>query len=233
MTVISLSPATTGQHKKEAEVPIEGRPAFTKKAKINQALVQSTHRCLRNGSRIYCTKCNMSVSADAKHLFNLLEPPCIPQLKHVSFPVANRSTHPTHNLICYGGVYFCLACGATAVNKLVKLFTPCMPLRHGLFNFNLRAYRAGKAPQGFPGWPCKHLHDAHTSIASGIQKKIDSPAESYGEQQADLSSNSDEEVINSDLSSYHSSRSSHVGSNSGSVYLAGDLSLSLALSEQE
>ena len=83
---------------------------------------------------------------------------------------------------------------------------------HGKFG---DIYESTKHVERFPGWPYKHLHDAHTSIVSGIQKKIDSLAESYEKQQADLSSNSDEDVINSDLSFYHSSRCSHVGSNSG------------------
>lgn len=81
----------------------------------------------------------------------------------------------------------------------------------------MKAYKAGKAPHGFPGWPSKHVQDAHTSVVSGIQRKIDSLTASYKEQQSELSSDSSgAEVINSALSSYHSSQPSHIGTNSGS-----------------
>jgi len=118
---------------------------------------------------------------------------------HISHPMGNRFSHPSHQVILYNGVHFCTACGATAVNKLIILYVPCITLWHGLQNYNLRVLEAGKAPQGFPGWPSKHLHDAHTSVVQGVQKQIDSLAASYME------------VMNNDLSSYRSSRSSHVG----------------------
>ena len=73
-----------------------------------------------------------------------------------------------------------------------------------------------QSTQGFPGWPFKRLHDAHTSVVIDVQKQIDSLAASYREQQDEISAGSSDELINSELSSYHSSQSSHVGSDSGS-----------------
>jgi len=130
------------------------------------------------------------------NLLNLLEAPCIPQIKHISYPVLNIFPHPTHHVILYSGFYFCAACGATAVNKLIKLYGPwCIPLRRGPLNYNLKAYKAGKAPQGFPGWPYMHLHGAHTSVAEGVRRQIDSLAASYEEQQSELSPTSSQFTI--------------------------------------
>jgi len=103
-------------------------------------------------------------------------------------------------------------CGATAVNKLVKLFDPCCPFSSGQLNF----YKAGKAPQGFPDWPFKQINTSYTSAISKVQGQVNSLATFYMEQQAALSSASFSEKVNSDSSSYHSSRSVHVGSDSGS-----------------
>ena len=53
-----------------------------------------------------------------------------------------------------------------------------------------------------------------TSVVYDVQKQIDSLAASYRDQQNDFSSDSSDEQINSELSSYRSSQSSHVGSDS-------------------
>jgi len=85
----------------------------------------------------------MSVSVAAKHLFDILQSACIPTCEHISYPVGNRFTHPTHSIVLHVGVFFCTACGATAKNKLVKVFDPCIPCRHGR-NYNLKAYKNRK-----------------------------------------------------------------------------------------
>ena len=114
----------------------------------------------------------MSVSCSAPHVFEILKAACVPELKHISYPVGNRSTHPTHSIVLYGGVFMCTACGATAVNKLIKLYDPCFPHRYGPLPFNLRAYKAGRAPAGFPLWPYKQIHEYTTSLRHTVQAKV-------------------------------------------------------------
>lgn len=46
-------------------------------------------------------------------------------------------------------------------------------MRHGYTNYNLRAYKAGKATQGFPQWPYKHIHACETTILHTIQSNVD------------------------------------------------------------
>lgn len=105
----------TGSKRKEL-VPIEGKPAASKNTKINAACVKSADCWLRQGPRIFCTECDMSVSIEPKTLIKLVGISFTPQLKHISHPVGTRFTHPIHQVIVYGGVYFCIACGATTVN---------------------------------------------------------------------------------------------------------------------
>jgi len=76
----------------------------------------------------------MSVSI---HLFTLLEAPGNPHIKK-SYPVGNTFTHSTHQVIPCGGVYFCTAGCATAVNKVIKLCDPHIPVRHGILSYNLK-----------------------------------------------------------------------------------------------
>ena len=115
----------------------------------------------------------MSVASAALHVCDVLKSACVPDLKHVSYPVGNRFTHPTHSIALYGGVFMCTACGATAVNKLIKLHDPCFPHRYGPPNYNLRAYKAGRAPAGVPLWPYKHIHEYTTSLRHTVQAKVD------------------------------------------------------------
>lgn len=91
-----------------------------------------------------------------------------------------------------------------------------LPLHNGVPSSNCKAYKAGKSLQRFLDWPYKHYHALYTSVVSTIQQQIHALADSYREQQADISSASFEETPNSDFRTYHSSDPSHVGSNSGS-----------------
>jgi len=56
----------------------------------------------------------------------------------------------------------------------------------------------------------------YTSVVTSTQQQLDALADSYTEQQADVSSVLSQEEPNSDLCSCHSSDSPHVGSDSGS-----------------
>ena len=108
-----------------------------------------------------------------------------------------------YGFILYGGVYFCSACGATAVNKLIEVSDPCIPLRHGHTNYNLKAFEAGKATQGFSGWPFKHIHACTPSVVSTIQRQVDVIADSFRDQEEDISAASTEDEICSGFSSYY------------------------------
>jgi len=159
----------------------------SRNARIYKAIRDSPHIAVQNGSRIHCTDCNMSVSVRATHLLDILQAPCIPECKHISYPVGNLFTHVTHSVVIYGGVFFCTACGATAKNKLVKLDRPCMPVRHGT-NYNLTAYKFGRAPAGFPGWPYKHVTSCLANVRGTIQAAVDQLAVAQREQMQAVSS---------------------------------------------
>ena len=115
----------------------------------------------------------MSVSCSAPHIFEVLRAACVPELKHISYPVVNMFTHLTHSIVLYGGVFMYIACGSTTVNKLIKLFDPCFPHTYGPLPYNLRAYKAGRAPAGFPLWPYKRIHEYTTSLRYTGQAKVD------------------------------------------------------------
>jgi len=140
--------------------------------KIDLACQQLSHNRSRQGARIYCTECRMSVSVSAKHIFDILQTACIHTCKHISYPVGNRFTQPTQSVVLNGGVFFCTACGATAKNKLVKLFEPCFPCRHEP-NYNLKAYKKGRAPAWFPTWPYKHITTCQTIVLSSVRASVD------------------------------------------------------------
>ena len=146
-------------HQRNRNVKIIKEPSRTKEFCLTAACAESPHICIHKNSRIYCTECSMSVASAAPHVFDILQSACTPDLKHVSYPVGNRFTHPAHSILLDGGVFMCTACGATAVNKLIKLHDPCFPHRYGPPNYNLRAYKAGRARAGFPLWPYKHIHE--------------------------------------------------------------------------
>lgn len=102
IAVMTVKLTKTGNNKDIAAS--EGRPGASTNIKIVAACSKSAHCCFKQGSIIICSECDMSVSIDTKHLFNLLAAPCIPQIKHISDAMGNRFTHPTHQVAIYGGV---------------------------------------------------------------------------------------------------------------------------------
>lgn len=101
----------------------------------------------------------------------------------------------------------CTACDATAVNKLVKLYDPCEPSRYGKPNYNLRAYKAGKAPAGFPLRPYKQVHDCKTTLLHTIQSKVDKLACSQRDRTQFSSSDDESLSANSEIIEVHRSSS--------------------------
>lgn len=66
-------------------------------------------------------KLDLSISYDIYRVpcadSNIPVSPCIPDIKHISYPAGDRFTHPTHRVVLHGGVHSCTVCGASAVNK--------------------------------------------------------------------------------------------------------------------
>lgn len=73
-------------------------------------------------------------------------------------------------------------------------------MKKWLPDYNLKAHKAGKAPQGFPGWFFKQMHSANTSLISRVQSQVNSLATSFMEQPAELSYAFSQEEANSDFS---------------------------------
>jgi len=83
--------------------------------------------------------------------------------------------------VLYGGVFLCVKCGSTALNKIQNLKDVCNgnkgfgdPLRqqsHG--ESNIKRYKKGKAPLGYPNWPYnKYDISDETQEANSIMKNI-------------------------------------------------------------
>lgn len=82
--------------------------ARAKNAKIMQielACQQSSHICIYKDNRVYCTECSMSVPVAAKHLFDLLQSPCVPTFKHISYTVGNSFTHHPLGSSLWGSIF--------------------------------------------------------------------------------------------------------------------------------
>ena len=90
-------------------VKIIKEPCPTKEFRLMAACAESPHICIHMDSRTYCTDCSMSVASAAPHVLDVLKSACVPDLKHVSYPVGNRFTHPIHSIVLYGGVFMCTA----------------------------------------------------------------------------------------------------------------------------
>jgi len=92
--------------------------------------------------------------------------------------IGNNHTHSTHSIKIYGGVYICTTCGNTAHNKVLELRKSCTrPKAHG--QANLRAYKRGVAPRGFPDWPYKQIFSMHDVVLENIQGHINNIARAY------------------------------------------------------
>ena len=77
--------------------------------------------------RYNCISCNASVSKSATHLISFLEATCVPAREPCRIiPIGKKFSHPSHQLKLYGGVLFCISCGAMSRSVLVKLARPCL-----------------------------------------------------------------------------------------------------------
>ena len=71
-----------------------------------------------------------------------------------------------------GYIYICITCGATAKKKLEKLSDECTHPTAAL-EYNINAYKIGKPPKGFSGWPYKNVVlDEYTAMRN-FQTQMD------------------------------------------------------------
>ena len=71
--------------------------------------------------------------------------------------MGNWHTHPSHNIVLYGGVCICVKCGATEMSKVQNLKYACtglvpldVPYQQSHGEANIKRYNKGRAPLGFP-----------------------------------------------------------------------------------
>ena len=99
----------------------------------------------------------------------------------MSYAVGNLHWHHSHRVKLYGGIYMCTSCGGTGSRKLIKLNRKCKkPTQKGKANIN--AYKVGKAPAGYPGWPYKRVHLMENEILNNIQHKVNQTRREYAHQ---------------------------------------------------
>lgn len=90
--------------------------------------------------------------------------------------------HPTHNIILYGGVYLCVKCGSTAMNKIQNLKFACPGLalvpekelshQHSHGEANIKRYNKGRGPLGFPEWPYNKFEVSHDTVMNNINGQL-------------------------------------------------------------
>jgi len=105
--------------------PIMPKPEVSYKQKIFNSCRLSKHKLYVQENHISCMHCHASVSIHTKHACDFIASACIPQDKYVSYAIGNWHTHPSHHIIFYGGVLFCVKCGSTAMSTLINLKNYC------------------------------------------------------------------------------------------------------------
>lgn len=124
-----------------------------------EALLHATEHVLYDDGEdpdmMCCQVCCGRVRLTSPIAKQFLKAKCTPIDKHefgLVIPIGSKSTHPSHALKLYGGVFLCIACGCVARSKITKLGSPCMPPTVA-GRANLNAYRTGKPPTNCKGWP--------------------------------------------------------------------------------
>lgn len=66
----------------------------------------------------------------------------------------------------------CIKCGGTGSRKLIKLARKCAaPTSRG--QYDIDAYAAGTAPDGYKGWPYKRVHLQKNTAVNNVQTFVD------------------------------------------------------------
>lgn len=198
--------------------PLKENPTHLQK--VEEAVRLSKHSLVLDGSRVCCLNCKASVPIKASHVFDFIGSACLIEEEYMSYAIGNLHTHPSHQVVLYGGVLFCKQCGSTGVNKAINLNRPCTPARQDLSQYgldNIKRYDASKLPSGFPAWPYNKVKLAQKVFLKTWQTKLDllqakqsklaqepEPSESWP------SDNSDSVSIHSSLSSGDTNADEHV-----------------------
>ena len=156
------------------------RHEISYKQKIFNACGLSKHKLFVDGNRIKCLHCLASVSIHGKHVFDFMSSACIPKDKYMSYSIGNWHTHPSHDIVLYGGVFLCVKCGSTALNKIQNLKDVCYgnegfgdpltPQSHG--ESNIKRYKKGKAPLGYPDWPYNKYDISDETVMKNIRGQL-------------------------------------------------------------
>ena len=125
---------------------------------------------------MHCLKYFGSVPIKASHVFDFIGSSCLSEEKYMSYAIGNLHTHPSHQVVLYGGVLFCKQCGSTGVNKAINLNNPCIPARQDLNQYgldNINKYDLGRAPRGFPKWPYNKIKLSQKVFLKTFQNRLD------------------------------------------------------------
>ena len=144
--------------------------------KVEEAVCFSKHSLVLEGSRVRCLNCHGAVPIKASHVCDFIGSSCLTEEKYMSYAVGNMHTHPSHQVVLYGGVLLCNQCGSTGVNKAINLNRPCVPARQDLSQYgldNITRYDAGKPPSGFPAWPYNKVKLSQKVFLNSWQTKLD------------------------------------------------------------
>ena len=78
--------------------------------------------------------------------------------------IGSKSTHPSHKLSCYRGLFFCVKCGYTGSLKLQKLAEPCEGIIKAHGKRVLDSIAKGRLPPSVKEWP--ELFSPHSSASA-------------------------------------------------------------------
>jgi len=143
--------------------------------KVESAIWMSKHALHIINNRVCCMHCHSTVSISAKHVFDFIKSSCVPREQYKSFAIGNLHTHPSHNVVIYGGVLFCTKCGCTGVNKAEDLVSNCKNILKPADIYgqnNIKRYKKGKSPAGFPNWPYDKFLVSDRTIIKSINSAV-------------------------------------------------------------
>jgi hypothetical protein len=133
--------------------------------KLDNLISESSHEIVVTGNRYACGKCHNSFRIADPSLKIWLQSVCIPVLlsstsrptplaREDTLHIGNNTTHASHKLCSYRGLFYCNQCGArSGVNQIRKLSKPCVPAGpHSAGQVTLDRINAGRKPIGLASW---------------------------------------------------------------------------------
>ena len=67
--------------------------------------------------------------------------------------VGNTPLHPSHQLVCYRGMYICCKCAHYAASRVRELNNPCPGISTNIGMTILKRFQQGIPPYGMKAWP--------------------------------------------------------------------------------